>query len=66
MTDWHQWPLLLNGLTLIPSWIRIYIYYKAHGEIMYPFENFNDATVEVWEWINNFIPYFTGHVITYP
>ena len=24
-------------------------------EITYPFSNFNGATVEVWEWINNFI-----------
>ena len=35
-------------------------------EITYPFSNFNGATVEVWEWRSNFIPYFTGHVITYP
>ena len=28
--------------------------------------NFNGATVwEVWEWIGNFIPHSTGHVITY-
>ena len=24
------------------------------NEIIYPFPNFNDCTVEVWEWINNF------------
>ena len=24
------------------------------------------ATIDVWEWINSFSPYFTGHVITYP
>ena len=29
------------------------------------FPNFNGATVEVWEWIRNFIPHFTGHVINY-
>ena len=33
------------------------------GEITYPFPNFNGTTVEVWEWISNFIPHFTGHVI---
>ena len=27
---------------------------------------FNGATVEVWEWISNFILHFNGHVITYP
>ena len=29
-------------------------------EITYPFLNFNSATVEVWEWISNFTPHFTG------
>ena len=28
------------------------------GEITYPFPNFNSATVEVWEWICNFISHF--------
>ena len=28
--------------------------------------NFNVGTVEMLEWINNFIPHFTGHVIAYP
>ena len=28
--------------------------------------NFNGATGGIWERINNFIPYFTGHVIAYP
>ena len=32
--------------------------------VTYPFPNFNDAAVEVWEWI--FIPYFIMDVITYP
>ena len=26
--------------------------------ITYPFPNFNSYTVEVWEWISNFIPHF--------
>ena len=34
-------------------------------EITYPFPNFKGGTVEVWEWISNFIPHFTMHVITY-
>ena len=29
-------------------------------EITYPFLNFNGAAVEVKEWINKFIPHFTG------
>ena len=28
-------------------------------EITYSFPNFNGATVEVWEWISDFIPHFT-------
>ena len=28
--------------------------------------NFNGATVEVWEWIRNFSPHFTWHMIIYP
>ena len=36
------------------------------GEITYPFTNFNDAIVQVWEWISNFVPHITGNVITYP
>ena len=34
-------------------------------EITYPFPNFNGVTVEVWEWLNNFIAYFTTRVVTY-
>ena len=36
------------------------------GEITYPFQDFNGCTVEVYEWISNFIPYFITDVITYP
>ena len=35
-------------------------------EITYPFPNFNGATIEVWEGINDFIPHFLMDVITYP
>ena len=55
-----------HGLILITAWISNYIHYKVWDEIIYPFPNFNGATVEVWEWINDFIPHFPGHVITYP
>ena len=57
-------PFYWLGLTLIPAWLSNYICYELWGEIAYPFPNFNVATVEVWEWISNFIPNFTGHVIT--
>ena len=44
----------------------MYIHYVVWDEITYSLPNFNGATIEVWEWISNFIPHFTGHVITYP
>ena len=30
---------------------------KCGGEIIYPLPNFNGCTIEVWEWIGNFIPH---------
>ena len=48
------------------TWISNCICYNAWDEITSPFQNFNGATVEVWEWISNFIPHCTGHVLTYP
>ena len=35
-------------------------------EITNPNINFNGATVDVWQWINDFIPKFVMEVITYP
>ena len=58
-------PFTNMELTLIPARISNYIHYKVWGEITYPFPNFHGKTVEVWEWISNFIPYYTGHVIAY-
>ena len=37
-----------------------YVNYKMWNEITYPFPNFNGGTVEVWEWISDIIPHFTG------
>ena len=39
---------------------------KVLDEITYLFPNFNDFTIEVWEWTSNYIPYFIMYVITYP
>ena len=47
------------------AWINNYILYNVWDEITYPFPNFNGATVEVWEWISNFTPHFTGHMAIY-
>ena len=59
----------LQGLRLLAwinftAWIDKYI--MCVDEITYPFPNFKGCTVEVWEWMSNFIPHFTGHVIIYP
>ena len=56
LTSWG--PFYWHSLTLIPAWISNYIHYKVWDEITYPFPNFNGVTVEVWEWISNFIPCF--------
>ena len=58
-------PFYQHDLTLTPAWISNHIHYKMWDEITYPFPNFNSCTVEVWEWISNFIPHFIRHVITY-
>ena len=44
------------------SWISNYVPGKVWGEITYPFLNFNGTTVEVYEWISNFIPHISGQV----
>ena len=45
-------PLLLTWFNFNPSMDNSY---KAWNEITYPFPNFNGATAEVLEWMNNFI-----------
>ena len=49
---WYIW-------TWIPAYKYNCIHYNVWDKITYPFRNFKDATVEVWEWINNFIPHYT-------
>ena len=41
-------------------------HYKVWDDTTYPFPDFNSAAVEAWEWIDNSIPHFAEHVITYP
>ena len=52
-------------LALIPAWVNNYTHYTVWDEITYPFPNFNGSTIEVWEWISNFILQSIVHVITY-
>ena len=58
-------PFYQYGLTSNPPWISNYIHYEKWNEITYPIPNFNGCTVEVWDWISNFTPHLTRHVITY-
>ena len=39
---------------------------KMWDELTYISLNFNDATVEVWEFISNYIPHIMVDMITYP
>ena len=58
--------LLLTGISFDPSMDMYLMPSKVWGEIIYPFLNLNYATVEIWEWISNFIPPFIMDVISYP
>ena len=64
-----RWELADNlpilWVALIPAWISNYVHCKVWDEITYPFPNFNGGTVEVWEWISNFIPPFTSWACDY-
>ena len=35
------------------------IHHEMWDEIIYPLPKFNDAAVEIWKWISNFIPHLT-------
>ena len=61
-----QGPFYYHRLTFIPTWISNYTHYNVRDKITYLFANLNGCTVEFLEWISNFIPHFTGYVITYP
>ena len=53
---------LVNGFIVIPAFIPNNIDYKMCDEITYPFPHFTCATVEVWAWMSNNHPHFTGHM----
>ena len=59
---------LVNGYMrpLLQTWISNYIHNKVGDEITYPYPNFAGCTIEVYEWIYNFIPDFTEQFMTYP
>ena len=49
-----------SRITLIPTWI------SSHTNLDMWNNVWNGIAVQLWGWISNFIPHFTGHVITYP
>ena len=60
-------PLLSTWINFIPAWVSNHTPSKEQDEIIYPFSNFNGwLTVEVWEWMHNFITHIAMDVITYP
>ena len=52
-------PFYKHRLTFITTSITMYSRYKIWDEITHLFPTFNGTTIEVWEWISNFVPYFT-------
>ena len=58
--------LMATDMPPVVAWINNHIHYNVWDEITYPVLNFNGATVEIYEWISNSIPHFTGCVITHP
>ena len=55
----HMASLGHNELSLIPAWISNHMPSKVCDRITYPFPNFNSCTIEVLEWMNNFIPHIS-------
>ena len=52
-----------TSLNLNPTWTSNHTHHNVSDEIVYLFPNFNGVTVEVCEWVCDFILQFTGHVI---
>ena len=61
-----QGPLLQTWINFNPSMDKYtsnHLLSNMWDKITYPFPNFNGCTVEIWEWISNFIPQFMMDVI---
>ena len=57
---------LLTCFNFNPRMIVNHMHGKVYDEITYPFSNFNDYTVEVWEWIDSCITHIIMDIIAYP
>ena len=56
-------PFYQYGLSLIPAWISSHAQYEMNYLFIPKLQWRSHWS---WEWISNFIPCFTGHMITYP
>ena len=61
-TRWSK----MDSVTSIPTWINNHIDWQMWDVITYPIPNTVGCTVEVWEWVSNFIPHLIRHVNIYP
>ena len=66
LMPWLLGPLLLTWFNFNPSMKNDNIHYKVWEKITHPFPNLNGYTIEVWDWIDDFIPHLTDHVSKYP
>ena len=57
---------LLTWINWIPALQSNHMPSKMRDEIYHPFANPNGSTIEIWEWICYFNPYFIMNVITHP
>ena len=58
-------PVYHQGLTLMPAWISNYIHYIVEWNYL-SIPQLQWCSRWSWEWIRNFIPHLTSHVITFP
>ena len=56
--DWWSYAIWQKFVFWTPRCQRKWRKVSENGVLFYPFSNLNSYTVEVWEWISNFIPYF--------
>ena len=63
-TDNHTVVVFLRQTRNIDKpWVSKHMPCKVWDKITYPFTNFNGSTVELWEWLNNFISHIIMDVI---
>ena len=59
-------PFCYHGLAMIPACICNRVNFGVWDGVACPFPDFGGATVEVWEWMSDFVAHITGHAIACP